>query len=46
MDDTRIDVLLTDLETADAAEAPEMAEAVARALAERLDPRPEPGTTR
>jgi hypothetical protein len=46
MDDTRIDVLLTDLEAADAAEAPEMAEAVARALAERLDHGPEPGAIR
>jgi len=37
MDTTRIDVLLTDLENIDAADAPEVADAVARALNEDLE---------
>jgi len=38
MDSTRIDSLLHDLEDADPADAPELAEAVARALSTGLDP--------
>lgn len=37
MDCTRIDSLLHDLETADPADAPELAEAVARALSGGLE---------
>ena len=37
MDSTRIDSLLHDLEAADPADAPDLAEAVARALSSGLD---------
>ena len=37
MDTTRIDALLNDLEETDAADAPEVADAVARTLSEHLE---------
>ena len=46
MDTTRIDVLLSDLEAADAADASELADAVARALTEHLEPDAAPGEPR